>query len=106
MQQLCIEYFYPLTEQIGLDLDYEPSIAYAKKLQEERWKNSVTLTSGMGLMAGSNGVAWATVGSSHIGAPSFTINVDQMPITIVSKKKPNFVKQFIYKTLGMKWKSE
>lgn len=105
-KQLEIKYFYPFTEQIDLDIDFKPCEEYSKKLQEERWKNSVTVTSGMGLMAGGTGTTWATISNSNIGAPSFTINVDQMPITVVSKKKPNFVKQFIYKTMGMKWKSE
>jgi hypothetical protein len=106
MQQLEIKYFFPLTEQVPLDLDFKPCEEHAKKLQEERWKNSVTITTGMGLLVGNGGTTWATVTNSHIGAPSFTINVDQTPITIVSKKKPNFIKQFIYKSLGMKWKSE
>ena len=38
--------------------------------------------------------------------PSFTINVDAMPITIISKKKPNIIMKFIYKSMGMKWKAE
>jgi hypothetical protein len=105
MQQLEISYFFPLTEQIPLELDFKPCEEYVKKLQEEMWKNSVTITSGMGLMVGSGGTGWTTI-SNNIGNPSFTINVDATPITIVSKKKPNFVKKFIYKSLGMKWKSE
>ena len=36
MQQLEIEYFFPLTEQIPLDLDYEPSKLYAKELNRQR----------------------------------------------------------------------
>jgi len=98
MQQLNIDYFFPLTEQVPLDLDFKPCEEHAKQLQEERWKNSVTITTGMGLLVGNGGTTWVN--------PSFTINVDQTPITIVSKKKPNFIKQFIYKSLGMKWKSE
>lgn len=106
MQQLEIQYFFPLTEQIRLDLDYTPCEEYTKKKQEEWAKSSISITAGQGLMIGNGGtVTWATV-SNNLGNPSFTINVDQTPITIVSKKKPNFVKKFIYKTLGMKWKSE
>ena len=102
MQQLEIQYFFPLTEQVPLDLDFKPCEEHAKKLQEERWKNSVTITTGMGL----TGNTWATTISNNLGAPSFTINVDAMPITIVSKKKPNFIMKFIYKSMGMKWKSK
>lgn len=103
MQQLEIQYFFPLTEQIRLDLDYTPCEEYAKKQQEEWAKNSISLTAGQALWAFNGGTVTL---SNNLGNPSFTINVDQTPITIVSKKKPNFVKKFIYKTLGMKWKSE
>lgn len=102
MQQLCIEYFYPLTEQIELDLDFKPCLDYA---EEQRKKQNYTGYTFDNWNAVNGGTTWATI-SNNIGNPSFTINVDQMPITIVSKKKPNFVKKFIYKTLGMKWKSE
>ena len=96
MRQLEIQYFYPLTEQIPLELDY------TECAKPKVW---TTIDSGLTLSL-SNSVV-GTVGiSNNIGNPSFTINVDATPITIVSKKKPNFVKKFIYKSLGMKWKSE
>ena len=101
MQQLEIQYFYPLTEQIPLDLDYKPCNDYSEEQRKKQTYTGYTLNS----WSANGTTAWATI-SNNIGNPSFTINVDQMPITIVSKKKPNFVKQFIYKTLGMKWKSE
>ena len=98
MQQLEIQYFFPLTEQIPLDLDY------SQPEKSQVWTTSVT--SGTYLIAnGSNGTTWTTI-SNNLGTPSFTINVDAMPITIVSKKKPNFIMKFIYKSMGMKWKSE
>ena len=105
MQQLEISYFFPLTEQVPLDLDFKPCEEHAKKLQEERWKNSCTITSGMGLTIANGGNTWTTI-SNNLGNPSFTINVDAMPITIISKKKPNFILKFLYKSMGMKWKSE
>ena len=109
MQQLKIEYFFPLTEQIPLELDYKPCDDYAKELQEERWRKSIALTAANGSILISNGytgaTAWTTI-SNNLGNPSFTINVDAMPITIISKKKPNFIMKFIYKSMGMKWKAE
>ena len=104
MQQLEIQYFFPLTEQINLDLDFKPCQDYAEEKRAKQITSSVI--SGSYLMVGNAGTSWATVTNNNLGAPSFTINVDQTPITIVSKKKPNFIKQFIYKSLGMKWKSE
>jgi hypothetical protein len=103
MQQLNIEYFFPLTEQINLNLDFTLTEKYILDKRSEQAKNSVT--SGMLLPVGDGGTIWATI-SSNIGSPSFTINVDAMPITIISKKKPNFIMKFIYKSMGMKWKAE
>ena len=100
MRQLEIQYFFPLTEQIALDLDFAPCVKYA----EEKYQSQIIGTSGMVLTCGSTGVAWATVSSSI--NPSFTINIDATPITIQSKKKPNFLRRYVYKILGMKWKSE
>jgi len=104
MYQEEIKFFFPLTEQIELDLDYTLTEKYILDKRNEHLKNSVT--SGSFLISnGGTGTSWATI-SNNLGNPSFTINVDAMPITIVSKKKPNFIMKFIYKSLGMKWKSE
>ena len=96
MQQLNIEYFFPLTEQINLDLDYTDCA------KPKLW---TTIDSGLTLTVGNGGTTWTTI-SNNLGNPSFTINVDAMPITIISKKKPNFIMKFIYKSMGMKWKAE
>jgi hypothetical protein len=102
MQQLNIEYFFPLTEQIPLELDYEPSKLYAKELNRQR---SIDGSSGQFLLSGGTGyTTWATVSGAI--EPNFTINIDAMPITIQSKTKPNFFRRYIYKILGMKWKAE
>jgi hypothetical protein len=107
MQQLNIEYFFPLTEQIPLDLDYTPSIKWIEEWRAEQARNSVTAISGSYLLAGGGigTTAWTTI-SNNLGSPSFTINVDAMPITVISKKKPNFIMRFIYKSMGMKWRAE
>jgi len=104
MQQLNIDYFFPLTEQIPLELDFTLTEKYILDKRAEQLKNSVT--SGITLTVGTGGTAtWTTI-SNNIGNPSFTINVDAMPITIISKKKPNIIMKFIYKSMGMKWKAE
>jgi hypothetical protein len=103
MQQLEIQYFFPLTEQVPLDLDFTLTEQYILEKRAEHARNSVT--SSMVLSVGNGGTTWTTI-NNNLGNPSFTINVDAMPITIVSKKKPNFIMKFIYKSMGMKWKSE
>ena len=105
MHQLEISYFFPLTEQIPLDLDFTLTEKYILDKQAEQLKNSTVISGSYLISSGGTGSTWTTI-SNNLGNPSFTINVDAMPITIVSKKKPNFIMRFIYKSMGMKWKSE
>jgi hypothetical protein len=59
MQQLEIEYFFPLTEQIALELDYEPCKAYAKELNRQR---CIEGSSGQLLLSDGTGyTTWSTV---------------------------------------------
>jgi hypothetical protein len=85
---------------------FAPPSAETLALREfEESKRELWLTqsvSGTYLISGGNGVTWATV-SSNI-EPNFTIDIDQTPITIRSKEKPNLFRRYIYKILGMKWK--
>ena len=94
MQQLEIKFFFPLTEQIPLDLDYKPCIEFEEEKCKKQTYIGYTLNN------------WNVTTSNNIGNTSFTIDVDNIPITIVSKNKPNFAKRWIYKTLGMKWKAK
>jgi len=86
MRQLEIQYFWPLTEQISLDLDFTESE------KPKFW--TAGASSGTFLIAN---------GGGNIES-SLTIDVDSCPITIRSKEKPNFIKRYIYKVLGVKWK--
>jgi hypothetical protein len=101
MQQLNIEYFFPLTEQIPLELDFKPCTDYAEEQRKKQNYTGYTLNN----WAANGATTWTTI-SNNLGNPSFTINVDAMPITIISKKKPNFILKFMYKSMGMKWKAE
>jgi len=105
MQQLEIEYFFPLTEQIPLELDFTLTEKYILDKRAEQLQNSTLISGSYLLSNGGTGSTWTTL-STNLGSPSFTINVDAMPITIISKKKPNFIMKFIYKSMGMKWKAE
>ena len=103
MQQLEISYFFPLTEQVPLDLNFKPCTDYDEDQRKKQNYTGYTLNTWNGV--GTGATTWTTI-SNNLGNPSFTINVDAMPITIISKKKPNFILKFIYKSMGMKWKSE
>ena len=113
MQQLELKYFFPLTEQVPLELDFAPSISYENKLQEERWKNSVTITSGTGLMIGNGGtVTWAAVDPTcqnfqvlpdgAVGSWQVTPNM-----TVGRKTKPKLLHRIFTKLiLGWEWKDK
>jgi hypothetical protein len=76
MQQLEIQYFWPLTEQIPLDLDYAPC---------EPPKLTVSYDTG---------VAFAHyVGTVAIKAKELTIEIPYMP----------WYRKLAYKLLGFKW---
>ena len=94
MIQIPIKFFYPLTEQIELNLDYTPCEQFARKKREEQLANSVTLNY--------NG----SVTSSYVftANPVFQINADDNQIVVVSKEKPNLIKRIIYNAFGMKWR--
>lgn len=61
MYQQEIKFFWPLTEQVDLDLDYTPCI----KFQEEKYANATSfpLLAGNGcvLAATSTGTTWASI---------------------------------------------
>lgn len=101
MQQLHIDYFFPLTQQVLLDLDFTPCENY---IAEERQRQFLANPSSYIIGEGGVGIVnWGSVSLKDI-EPNFTIDIDQMPITVKSKEKPNFIKRYMYKALGLKWK--
>ena len=99
MKQLDLTYFWPLTEQPQLDLDYTP----CKKYEEDKLKNSTYVGNRIDQWTiYPTGTTVVTL-NTNLGNPKFTIDVDQIPITIKSLEKPNFIKRYLYKALGMKW---
>jgi len=99
MHQLEIEYFFPLTEQIPLDLDFAVCNAYDEQKRME-W---MTGGNGTVLLAGGTGVTWASISNIE---PSFCIDIDQKPLTVMSKNKPSIFRRYLYKIMGVKWKAK
>jgi len=97
MQQLELEYFFPLTQQYLLLLDYTPCYEYAEAKRKE-------ISNTYGTCIASAGIGNVRLMSLGPSINTFTINIDDTPITVVSKKKPNFVKHYFYKMLGINWK--
>lgn len=91
MNQLEIEYFFPLTEQIPLGLDYtgcdKPKLTY------------YPLSGGTGTISPSQFVLYPTTQTW-----STSINIDQTNVTITSKNKQPLYRRVLYKLLGINWK--
>jgi hypothetical protein len=85
MMQQELPFFWPLTEQIPLDLDH------SNCLKPNIFVNSV----------GTNGTYLMTAGitSSYITG-NLSIDTDQ--VTFKTSKKPNIVQSMLYKVMGIK----
>jgi hypothetical protein len=109
-QQLEIEFFYPLTEQIPLELDFTPSEQWNEEWRKRQW--NTTATSGSFLI--SNGGGTGSIGwyqpTSFVLKPSAK-NVGKWEISesmfVYRPTKPNAVIRFMAKhLLGFKWHDE
>lgn len=89
-----IEFFWPLTEQIELELDYSGCNT-----------NNCTISTSNSTIAISNGGTWMTSPIS-ISENKMEVNVgiDTPGLTMQLKEKPNFVKRYLYKLLGINWR--
>jgi hypothetical protein len=90
MQQLEISFFYPLTEQVPLDLDYSNC---------EKPKLYTT-----GIIVGTNGPYTLTTGATstyalHVDG-KVSMNADEM--TFRTSKKPNIIRRALFKIMGIK----
>ena len=108
MQQLEISFFYPLTEQIPLDLDFTPSETWIlewrkRQLNTTAYSGSVLISTGV--------TSWSLpVTSSFVVKPS-TKNVGKWEISdsmfVYRPTKPNALIRFMAKYfLGFKWHDE
>jgi len=105
MQQLEIEYFFPLTEQIPLELDYEPSRLYAKELNRQRSiAGTVLMSDGAGY------TTWSTVPNSIAFKPEDdSVGYWELGtgFHFYNKKKPSWLQQkMVALLMGLKWKNK
>jgi hypothetical protein len=89
-QQTEIQFFWPLTEQMPLSLDY----AGCDIPMFLRYSDAC-LTEGTGLTFVSNAPSWSTY-----------INIDANNLTITSATIPPFYRRVLYKLLGINWKQK
>jgi hypothetical protein len=113
MHQLEISFFYPLTEQISLDLDFTSSEQWNEEWRKRQW-NTTALSGTILISNGGTGtISWAqpvqpqtnfvirptekSVGSWEITTGTF----------IYKPTKPNAIIRFMAKhLLGFKWHDE
>ena len=86
-----IEFFWPLQEQIPLDLDYT-------RCQRKLTTESVSIPT----IQGSSGVTFAP--QTWTTTATFNGDVEVKKLSIVLDKKPNFVVRWMYKLLNINWK--
>ena len=85
--QLEIKYFWPLTEQIELDLDY--SNCHKPKIDWSPIDRS--------LYTFANGNINSTITAAHL-----VLDIDTTTVTV--KRKPSIISRCIYRIIGLKWK--
>ena len=113
MQQTEIQFFYPLTEQTSLDLDFTQTEQWIAEWQKRQW-NTTALSGSLLISNGGTGASWTGVTSSY--QTEFVIrpsekNVGKWEITkgmfVYRPTKPNAVVRFFAKLLlGFKWHDE
>lgn len=84
--QVEIQYFWPLREQIELDLDY--SNCHKPKIEWSSIDRS--------LYTFANGSTNTMISASHL-----VLDIDTT--TVKLKDKPNLLFRYIYKLIGLKW---
>jgi len=90
MQQLSIDYFWPLTEQISLNLDYTDCA-------KPQLTHPIDVIGSGGFTFNIND-AW---GTTSITTSRLHLDVDTT--VIKSKTKPPLIRRWLYKLLGLKW---
>ena len=101
-RQTEIEFFFPLTEQIPLDLDFTPSEDYIKEQRRKQLNTSYNI--------GNGGVVYVTT-ASNINSTSLSVQpvnaVGQLKIGSIDiglEKEPKWYQKLIYKLLGFNWR--
>jgi len=96
-----IEYFWPLTEQIELDLDYTRTYDY----NNEKFKLSTVAQTGQVLTIANGTTSAVWISANEVNTLKVTTEGIETPeITFTLNKKPDIIKRMLYKYLGINWK--
>lgn len=90
MYQQSIQFFWPLTEQIPLDLNYKDC---------EKPKLTVSSGStGFTILPTTTASTWVAL---EMNPTKLTVDVEN--ITFKQKVKPNWFRRIVYKIIGVQW---
>lgn len=92
MQQLEIKYFWPLTEQIPLDLNYE-------ECEKPKISVPIDFTGASNFVFSSQGTVGTTITASHL-----TLDIETTKIKV--KEEPGICRKLLYKCLGLQWEKK
>ena len=111
MKQLEIEFFYPLTEQIQLDLDFTSSEQWIAEWRKRQWTTNTIGSNGSLLVGNAGTVNWSQPMLTQFVIKQDMKNVGKWEITdnmfVYRPTKPNAVIRFMAKhLLGFKWHDE
>jgi hypothetical protein len=108
MQQQEIQFFWPLIEQIPLDLDYSPSIKYQKEKQEQSiigGSYTISAIGGFGTITSSVG----SLSTFEIKKGPDSVGAWQVyeGFNVYRSEKPKYFVRFFTKLLlGWEWKDK
>ena len=111
MQQLEISFFYPLTEQILLDLDFTLTEEWIAEWRKRQCNTNTLATSGSFLIDSTGTTSWSQPVTSSIVIKPFAKNVGKWELSesmfVYRPTKPNAIIRFMAKhLLGFKWHDE
>ena len=89
MYQKEIQFFWPLTEQMPLDLNYD-------ECGRPKLERTIDGTNGQ-VFTIANGGSWSTA----LVTSNLTVDIDTTIVKV--KEKPNLCRRTILKCLGLKW---
>jgi len=98
MKQLELEMFFPLTEQIPLDLDYGPTHLYFRA-KGVAGTSSMPIRGSIYEFTTVPSVPIATLTASHL-------NIDVQSTTLRTETKPPLYRRVLYRLLGLKWETK
>jgi len=106
-----MSFFYPLTEQTLLDLDFTSTEEWIVEWRKRQWNTNTLATSGSVLIGGAGITSWSQPVTSSIVIKPFAKNVGKWELSesmfVYRPTKPNAVIRFMAKhLLGFKWHDE